>query len=81
MLVAQAVGRILDHLTTVELTLPPDQLPWRTGPVVRGLRLLPVRYEMARPPSQHRDGVPREPDRRTRGLLAGLRRLMFRGQG
>ncbi|MFD5132648.1 cytochrome P450 family protein [Streptomyces olindensis] len=80
-LVAQAVGRILDHLTTVELTLPPDQLPWRTGPVVRGLRLLPVRYEMARPPSRHRGGVPREPDRRTRGLLAGLRRLMFRGQG
>ncbi|MEU0201556.1 MULTISPECIES: cytochrome [unclassified Streptomyces] len=82
-LVAQAVGRILDHLTTVELTLPPDQLPWRTGPVVRGLRLLPVRYEMRRPPSQHRGGVPstEEPDHRTRGLLAGLRRLMFRGQG
>ncbi|GAB2951989.1 cytochrome P450 [Streptomyces pseudoechinosporeus] len=44
--VATAVGRIFDHFTKVELTLPADQLPWRSGPVVRGLRLLPVRYEL-----------------------------------
>ncbi|GHD09039.1 hypothetical protein GCM10010313_29420 [Streptomyces violarus] len=44
LLVTHAVGRILDRSAAVELTLPPDQLPWRAGPVVRGLRLLPVRY-------------------------------------
>ena len=46
MLVSTAVGRIFDHLAKAELTLPTDQLPWRSGPVVRGLRLLPVRYEL-----------------------------------
>lgn len=46
-IVTTAVGRIFDHFARAELTLPPDQLPWRSGPVVRGLRLLPVRYELA----------------------------------
>ncbi|MDX3753145.1 cytochrome [Streptomyces sp. AK08-02] len=48
MIVSTAVGRIFDHLAKAELTLPADQLPWRSGPVVRGLRLLPVRYELQR---------------------------------
>ncbi|SPF05760.1 cytochrome P450 [Streptomyces sp. MA5143a] len=47
MIVNTAVGRIFEHFARAELTLPPDQLPWRTGPVVRGLRLLPVRYELS----------------------------------
>ncbi|MER6559029.1 cytochrome [Streptomyces sp. NPDC001027] len=46
MIVTTAVARIFEHFSRVELTLPPDQLPWRSGPVVRGLRLLPVRYEL-----------------------------------
>lgn len=83
-LVTHAVGRILDHVATLELTLPPDQLPWRTGPVVRGLRLLPVRYELsrsARSARPHRGGTGHGPDRQATGLLAGLRRLMSRTQG
>ncbi|MEI5526295.1 cytochrome P450 [Streptomyces brasiliscabiei] len=46
-IVTTAVGRVFEHFARAELTLPPDQLPWRSGPVVRGLRLLPVRYELA----------------------------------
>ncbi|WP_338783242.1 cytochrome [Streptomyces sp. DG1A-41] len=83
-LVTHAVGRILDHVATLELTLPPDQLPWRTGPVVRGLRLLPVRYELsrsARSARPHRGGTGHGPDRQATGLLTGLRRLMSRTQG
>ncbi|MFF0017444.1 cytochrome [Streptomyces sp. NPDC005374] len=84
MIVSTAVGRVLDHFVRAELTLPSDQLPWRSGPVVRGLRLLPVRYELGA-------GVPAVPRRTTlsgppstghepRGLLAILRKLMFVGR-
>jgi cytochrome P450 len=85
-IVTTAVGRVFDHFAQAELTLPPDQLPWRSGPVVRGLRLLPVRYELhgeVRVPGAAVSGgtpeAPGEPraDRQGRGLLAGLRRLMF----
>lgn len=90
MIVSTAVGRIFDHFTKAELTLPPDQLPWRSGPVVRGLRLLPVRYELSdrssalRPipaPRRGEEPVPspvgQAADRHAGGLLAALRRLMF----
>ncbi|MEV5440327.1 cytochrome [Streptomyces sp. NPDC052682] len=88
-IVTTAVGRVLDHFAHAELTLPPDQLPWRSGPVVRGLRLLPVRYELDRsrpaaarhrPPAphlSHGEGTP-TPDHHAKGLLGALRRLMFR---
>ncbi|MEV0643382.1 cytochrome [Streptomyces sp. NPDC050619] len=85
LIVTSAVGRVFEHFTKVELTLPHDQLPWRSGPVVRGLRLLPVRYElapgasaMARPtdPAQVAGGA----EGQTKGLLAALRRLMFGGR-
>ncbi|MET8979009.1 cytochrome [Streptomyces sp. NPDC004539] len=61
MIVNTAVARFLEHFAKAELTLPPDQLPWRSGPVVRGLRLLPVRYELRgmtrqATPSARRDG-------------------------
>ncbi|MFF3333826.1 cytochrome [Streptomyces sp. NPDC002888] len=87
LIVTTAVGRVFDHFTKVELTLPHDQLPWRSGPVVRGLRLLPVRYELAATaPSAHRP-VPAPAatdthgcDGHARGLLAALRRLMFGGK-
>ncbi|MER7569632.1 cytochrome [Streptomyces sp. NPDC048523] len=86
-IVATAVGRVLDHFVRAELTLPPDQLPWRSGPVVRGLRLLPVRYELeagvfAVPrhttPSGTPVASPTEPE--PRGLLAILRKLMLGGR-
>ncbi|UUU25008.1 cytochrome P450 [Streptomyces sp. DSM 40750] len=94
-IVTTAVGRIFEHFARAELTLPPDQLPWRSGPVVRGLRLLPVRYELsahsaARVPAARRgddvappvapSAVPAGGERSTSGLLGALRRLMFGGR-
>ncbi len=83
LIVTTAVGRVFDHFTKAELTLPPDQLPWRSGPVVRGLRLLPVRYELAAGalPSPRPEPTPAAHgthggDGHTRGLRAVLRRLM-----
>ena len=85
LIVTTAVGRVFDHFTRAELTLPPDQLPWRSGPVVRGLRVLPVRYELApdlplarRPDSRLPVPVP-SGEGHPRGLLAALRRLMSGG--
>jgi cytochrome P450 len=86
MIVTTAVGRIFDHFAKAELTLPWDQLPWRSGPVVRGLRVLPVRYELAGGRVGVRAPVPgaREtapaPGGEARGLLSALRRLMFGGR-
>ncbi|MCH5677727.1 cytochrome P450 [Streptomyces gilvus] len=85
MIVTTAVGRVFDHFTKAELTLPPDQLPWRAGPVVRGLRLLPVRYELSGRVRPSVPGSREEPvavdagrgDSQVRGLLSALRRLMF----
>ncbi|GGK93909.1 cytochrome P450 [Sphaerisporangium melleum] len=42
-----AVGRLLDRFTRVRLALPADQLPWRSSPMLRGLRSLPVHFELA----------------------------------
>ncbi|ANS68082.1 cytochrome P450 [Streptomyces lincolnensis] len=86
-IVSTAVGRVFDHFVRAELTLPPDQLPWRSGPVVRGLRLLPVRYELspghAKTP-RHAAPVPTSPthtpDGQAKRLLSALRRLMFGGR-
>ncbi|WP_406220055.1 cytochrome [Streptomyces canus] len=86
MIVATAVGRVLDHFARAELTLPPDQLPWRSGPVVRGLRLLPVRYELRAGVLPTRRQDPAEPstaptaDGYARRLLTVLRRLMPGGR-
>ncbi|WP_200308987.1 cytochrome P450 [Streptomyces adelaidensis] len=93
-IVATAVGRVFDHFARAELTLPPDQLPWRSGLMVRGLRVLPVRYELSahssalRAPGGGRgdEGVavasPASPvaSRPGSGLLGALRRLMFGGR-
>ncbi|MET9914485.1 cytochrome [Streptomyces sp. NPDC006476] len=83
MIVATAVGRVFDHFTKAELAIPEDQLPWRSGPVVRGLKLLPVRYELSGPPpSVPRPWAAGEPvaDGRARGVLSALRRFMFGGK-
>ncbi|MGW0943163.1 cytochrome [Streptomyces sp. NPDC002623] len=51
---AVGVGRLFERFTHLDLALPVDQLPWRSSPFMRGLRSLPVRYELAampQPPS------------------------------
>ncbi|MFC5218286.1 cytochrome P450 [Streptomyces coerulescens] len=44
---AVGVGRLFERFSHLELALPADQLPWRSSPFMRGLRSLPVRYELA----------------------------------
>lgn len=41
-----AVRRLLERFASLQLVLPPDQLPWRPSPFMRALRSLPVRYEV-----------------------------------
>ncbi len=41
------VSRLFERFGHLELALPVDQLPWRSSPFMRGLRSLPVRYELA----------------------------------
>ncbi|MFR0355864.1 cytochrome P450 [Streptomyces sediminimaris] len=43
---AAGVGRLFERFGHIELALPVDQLPWRSSPFMRGLRSLPVRYEL-----------------------------------
>jgi hypothetical protein len=44
---AAGVSRLFERFSHLELALPVDQLPWRSSPFMRGLRSLPVRYELA----------------------------------
>lgn len=44
---AAGVSRIVERFGHLELALPVDQLPWRSSPFMRGLRSLPVRYELS----------------------------------
>ncbi|MFJ4782313.1 cytochrome P450 [Streptomyces sp. NPDC088794] len=46
---AAGVGRLFERFSHLELALPVDQLPWRSSPFMRGLRSLPVRYELSAP--------------------------------
>ncbi|MCI3270525.1 cytochrome P450 [Streptomyces cylindrosporus] len=46
---AAGVSRVFERFGHLELALPVDQLPWRSSPFMRGLRSLPVRYELAGP--------------------------------
>ncbi|SES49617.1 Cytochrome P450 [Streptomyces sp. yr375] len=46
-IVAIGVQRLFERFTDLRLTLPKDQLPWRTSPLVSGLRSLPVRYVLS----------------------------------
>ncbi len=41
-----ALERLFERFAQLELAVPEDQLPWRSSPFVRGLRALPVRYEV-----------------------------------
>ncbi|MGC9535968.1 cytochrome [Streptomyces sp. UG1] len=60
---AVGVGRLFERFSDLELALPADQLPWRSSPFMRGLRSLPVRYELApvteRPATPGHAPVPR----------------------
>ncbi|WP_329407054.1 cytochrome P450 [Streptomyces sp. NBC_00704] len=47
---AVGVGRLFERFSHLELALPADQLPWRSSPFMRGLRSLPVRYELVPTP-------------------------------
>lgn len=47
---AVGVGRLFERFSHLDLALPVDQLPWRSSPFMRGLRSLPVRYELAATP-------------------------------
>ncbi|MFC8427364.1 cytochrome [Streptomyces sp. NPDC057253] len=44
---AIGVSRLFERLSGLELSLPVDQLPWRSSPFMRGLRSLPVRYTLS----------------------------------
>ncbi|MFG2347788.1 cytochrome P450 [Streptomyces phaeochromogenes] len=49
---AVGVSRLFERFSRLDLALPVDQLPWRSSPFMRGLRSLPVRYELASVPDQ-----------------------------
>ncbi|GHH89001.1 cytochrome P450 [Streptomyces capitiformicae] len=49
---AVGVGRLFERFAHLDLALPVDQLPWRSSPFMRGLRSLPVRYELAATPER-----------------------------
>ncbi|MFJ5260468.1 cytochrome [Streptomyces sp. NPDC088387] len=57
-IVAIGVRRLFERFADVRLTLPRDQLPWRTSPLMSGLRSLPVRYVLADIPAQSAPAVP-----------------------
>ncbi|GLW67684.1 cytochrome P450 [Actinomadura rubrobrunea] len=46
-IVTIAISRLFTRFSSLALTLPADQLPWRSSPLMRGLRSLPVQYELA----------------------------------
>lgn len=89
MIVTTAVGRFFEHFDRAELAVPQEQLRWRSGPMVRGLQQLPVRYELSRnsaarqptPVSAERsETLPAPSDGPPRGLFSALRRLMPGGR-
>ncbi|GAA2623167.1 cytochrome [Streptomyces vastus] len=58
---AVGVSRLFERFSDLALALPADQLPWRSSPFMRGLRSLPVRYELASPAEQPAPAAP-EPE-------------------
>ncbi|MFA1544545.1 cytochrome P450 [Actinomadura monticuli] len=55
-----AVERLFDRFSSLRLALPADQLPWRSSPLMRGLRSLPVTYELAGGAPEPRPAAPAE---------------------
>ncbi|MGP4028950.1 cytochrome [Actinomadura sp. 3N407] len=64
-----AVERLFDRFAALRLALPADQLPWRSSPMMRGLRSLPVNYELPEgppePPPSGPSGAEGAPERDT----------------
>ncbi|MEV6174077.1 cytochrome P450 [Streptomyces sp. NPDC051954] len=54
------VSRVFERFAHLELALPVDQLPWRSSPFMRGLRSLPVRYELAAQTARYVPAAPPE---------------------
>jgi cytochrome P450 len=78
------VSRLFDRFDRLEPALPADQLPWRSSPLMRALRSLPVRYELAGrrtdPPAladqaPAPDAAPADPQPAFAGLWRFLRSL------
>lgn len=78
-----ALECLFEHFEHLELAVPADQLPWRSSPFVRGLRSLPIRYQLKDgydiPFTDHRAADKQAaseeqlaPSSTPRGLLAGL---------
>ncbi|NYI07284.1 cytochrome P450 [Allostreptomyces psammosilenae] len=59
-IVETAVRRLFERCATLEPTMSADELPWRSSPFMRGLRSLPVRFELAetRPAADDPDPEP-----------------------
>ncbi|WP_222721487.1 cytochrome P450, partial [Actinomadura sp. HBU206391] len=86
-----AVSRLFDRFIRLELTLPADQLPWRSSPLMRGLRSLPVNFELAdtalpNRPAGHPVGSPTAsesvpPEKSSRSALWRFLRGLRRGKG
>ncbi|OLT25500.1 cytochrome [Actinomadura sp. CNU-125] len=83
-----AVERAFHRFASLELAVPPDRLPWRSSPIVRGLRSLPVNYTLAealpeRPDPEDaapaQDGAAADGDPGTKSLVRRIMRLMRRG--
>ncbi|WP_433469104.1 cytochrome P450 [Spirillospora sp. CA-128828] len=51
---AIAVERLFDRFSALRLALPADRLQWRSSPLMRGVRSLPVTYELAGDPPEPR---------------------------
>lgn len=89
-----AVRHLLDRFSTLKLTQPAEQLPWRPSPFVRTMSALPVHYELSRrfaltlesggeptppaPKDTAQDGGPGSGDARPR---SGLRAFLRRLRG
>ncbi|NDU74695.1 cytochrome [Actinomadura sp. DSM 109109] len=53
-----AVDRLFDRFAGLRLAVPADELAWRSSPLIRGLRALPVAYEPAAEPPEPRSPSP-----------------------
>ncbi|MBE1535727.1 cytochrome P450 [Actinomadura algeriensis] len=81
-----AVERVFHRFASLELALPPDRLPWRSSPLIRGLRSLPVNYALAEElPERPDPGDPAPPrdaaaagEPGTKPLVRRIMRLMRR---
>ncbi|MFC6936023.1 cytochrome P450 [Actinomadura yumaensis] len=72
-----AVEKLFERFSELRLALPADQLPWRSSPMMRGLRSLPVNYTLAGEPPRR---PPRPPPRPNGPPRATRARTATRGR-